>query len=411
MRRLLVPFVAAIALLPALPVAAAQDATPVTASPTAEMPATPVGDQLAWVLAQLNGDAATLTEAELTVRFAPAFLSAFPVPLLDLLRETAAQYAPIVVTGFPFPPTATGAVAELDLATGEHAAVYLTVESAPPHRITRLDLAEAPAPATATGRRVDIGGRALHLDCTGQGSPVVVLEGGIAADWAAVQSAAAASTRVCAYDRPDSPGSRSDPTPERTAQEVVDDLRALLAAAGEAGPYVLVGHSMGGLYVQLFAYEHRDEVAGLVLVDPTHEEFAARLDEIEARVLGSPPPGAAPPPGAEETSFAQMGAARAAASFPPVPLVVLTHGQADDPSERPPGWPMEEEERIWRELHAALVRLAPGGRHVIAEGSGHDIHQEQPELVVDAIRQVVGAVRDPSTWATPVASPAATPGA
>ena len=293
----------------------------------------------------------------------------------------------------------------------ERGAAYLTVEPSPPHRITRLDLAEAPAPPSPTGRRVDIGGRALYLDCTGDGGPTVVLEGGIASDWAAVQPFVAGFTRVCSYDRPDSPGSYSDPTPERAAQEVVDDLHAMLDAAGEPGPYVLVGHSLGGLYVQLFAYQHPDDVAGLVLVDPTPEEFPARLAQM-LRSLGTPVPDRPPgtPPTIEEIHIEQMQAARRAAPLRTVPLVVLSHGRADDPSERPPGWPLAEEERIFRELHAEIVHLVPNGQHVIAEGVGHDIHQERPELVNEAVRQVVTAVREPSTRATPKATSAVTPG-
>jgi pimeloyl-ACP methyl ester carboxylesterase len=411
MRRLLVPLVALVLLLPALPMAAAQPGTPEASIPPAELSTSPVGEQLAWVLAQLNGRAETLTEAELTARFAPAFLAnvlSAPV-LLDLLRQTATQYAPITVTDFAFPPTATGAVALVSLATGERGAIYLTIEPDPPHRMTRLDLTEAPVPPSPTGRRVDIGGRALYLDCTGSGSPTVVLEGGIAADWTAVQPAVAELTRVCSYDRPDSPGSRSDPTPPRTAQEVVDDLQALLAAAGEPGPYVLVGHSLGGLYVQLFVYQHPDEVAGLVLVDPTPEEFSARLAQLLAS-LGTPVPRAPHEPDVDDLSFAQMREARGSAPFPPVPLIVLSHGRLADPSERPPGWPIAEEERILRETHAELARMVPNGRHVVAEGVGHDIHQERPELVNDAVRQVVAAIRDPTSWATPMANSAATPG-
>jgi pimeloyl-ACP methyl ester carboxylesterase len=411
MRRVLAPLVALLVLLP--PPAAAQEGTVPTSTPTFAVPATAVGVQLAWVLAQLDGDADTLTEAEVTAHFAPAFLSNFlpPPALIDLLRQTATQYAPITVTGLPFPPTATGVVAEVDLVTGEHGAVYLAVEAAPPHRITRLDLVEAPAPLTATGRRVRIGERALYIECVGAGGPTVVLEGGITSDWVAVQPAVAGFARVCAYDRPDSPGSRSDPTPGRTAQEVVADLRALLTAAGEPGPYVLVGHSLGGLYVQLYAYQYPDEVAGLVLVDPSPEEFPARLEELLVS-LGTPVP-ARPsgiPPAVEETSIEQMRAARQTGTLRPMPLVVLSHGRADDPSERPPGWPLVEEERIFRELHEALVRLVPNGRHVVAEGAGRDIHQERPSLVIEAVCSVVEAAGEPGAWATPTVSPTATPG-
>jgi pimeloyl-ACP methyl ester carboxylesterase len=413
MRRLFLPLVVALLLMPVRPVAAAQDGTILTGTPIASIPATPVGEQLTWLLAQLNGGAATLTEAEVTAHFAPEFLAnVLPAPvLLDLLRQTATQYGPISFTGFAFPPTTTGAAALVALATSERGAAYLTIEPTPPHRITRLDLAEAPAPPSPTGRRIVIGDRALYLDCTGRGAPTVVLEGGITSDWAEVQPTVAEFARVCTYDRPDSPGSRSDPTPARTAQEVVDDLHALLATAGEPGPYVLVGHSLGGLYVQLFTYQHPDEVAGLVLVDPTPEEFPARLAQMLGS-LGTPVPARSPgtPPTVEEISVEQMRAARRAGTLRPMPLVVLTHGRADDPSQRPPGWPLAEEEQIFRGLHAEIVRLVPNGRHVVAEEVGHDIHQERPELVSETVRQVVAAARDPSTWATPTASPAATPG-
>jgi pimeloyl-ACP methyl ester carboxylesterase len=406
MRRGLVPIIVALVLLLGLPAAASVAGTPVVGTPPVEIPASPVGDQLAWIFTQLNGDG-SLTEHDITARFAPSFLTQFlPAPvLLDLLRQTAAQYAPVTFSGFAFPPTDSGAVALVDLATGEQAAIYITIEPDHPHRITRLDLAEAPAPPSPTGRRVDVGGRLLYLDCTGSGGPTVVLEGGIASDWMTVQSGVTEFARVCGYDRPDSPGSRSDPTPQRKAQEVVDGLHAMLAAAGERGPFVLVGHSLGGLYVQLYAYQYADEVAGLVLVDPTHEEFSARLGDALV-ALGTRVPLAPHEPDVDELSFAQMREARASGPFPPMPLIVISHGRSADPSERPPGWPTVEEERIWRELHAELARMVPDGRHVIAETSGHDIPQEQPELVVGAIQAVVTAVRDPRAWATPQKSSA-----
>jgi pimeloyl-ACP methyl ester carboxylesterase len=130
---------------------------------------------------------------------------------------------------------------------------------------------------------VDIGGRRLYLECRGQGSPTVVLESGYGNDsdgWSIdspdvpqpqVLPGVARFTRVCAYDRPGTVGldlSRSDPVPQpRTAPAVVADLHALLQAAGVPGPYVLVGHSLGGMFVRLYAHTYPEEVVGLVLVD------------------------------------------------------------------------------------------------------------------------------------------------
>jgi pimeloyl-ACP methyl ester carboxylesterase len=379
----------------------ATSAAPAGTPSPAVIPETPLGEQLNWVLAQLNGGASTLSEADVEARFAPSFLVSFPAPLiLELLLQTADQYAPITFIGFAYPPTETGAIALVESGTSERAALTLTIAPDPPHHITRMELDDPPAPVPATGRRVNIGERSLFLDCTGNGSPTVVLEGGISADWTAVQPAMAAQSRVCSYDRPDSPGSHSDPTAERTAQQVVDDLQALLIAAGETGPYVLVGHSMGGLYVQLFAYQYPGETAGLVLVDPTPEEFGARLTELLIE-LGTPVPAPTGEPTAEQMSFQQMREARASATLPAIPLIVLSHGRMPAAEERPPGWPIAAEEQLLRLLHGEIAHLVPNGRHVVAEDSGHDIHKEQPALVVEAITSVVEAVRDPSTWATP----------
>ena len=142
----------------------------------------------------------------------------------------------------------------------------------------------------------------------------------------------------------------------------------------------------------------------MVLVDPTPEEFGAALRDLAAS-LGTPVPAASADPSVDETSFQQMREARSAGPLRSMPLIVLTHGRAADPGERPPGWPLAEEERIWTGLHDEIVRLVPGARRIVAEASGHDIHQEQPDLVVAAILAVVAAVRDPGAWGTPVATP------
>jgi pimeloyl-ACP methyl ester carboxylesterase len=327
--------------------------------------------------------------------------------LIGLLQETAAQYGPFALTGFAYPPTGTGAIALVTGGDGSVAAITVVVEAEPPHRISRLEFGAPPPPESATGERVDIGGRSLYLECTGEGSPTVVLEGGVVPDWAAVQPEVASQTRVCSYDRPDSPESRSDPTSDRTAQEVVDDLHALLTAAGEAGPYVLVGHSLGGIYVQLYAYQYPEEVAGLVLIDPTPEEFTPGLIELLTS-LGTPIPEEPPAPVTiEQVTMEQMREARASGPLPAVPMVLLSHGMPPVAEERPPGWPVEEEEALFQRLHLEIVASVPGARHVIAEESKHDIQNEQPDLVIAAITDVVAAVRDPASWATPSATPAA----
>jgi pimeloyl-ACP methyl ester carboxylesterase len=377
----------------------AQGGTP-PSSPVA-LPDTPVGEQLAWLLSQFNGDADQLTEEDIAERFDPAFLATLPAQVLvGLIHESATEYAPFELTGFVFPPSETAALALVKLGDGTTLAITITVSPESPHRITRLELGEPPPPLAPTGQRVDIGERSLYLECMGEGSPTVVLEGGVTTDWDTVQSTVSEETRVCSYDRPDSPQSRSDPTPERNAQEVVDDLHALLTESGESGPYVLVGHSMGGLYVQLYAYQHPEEIAGLVLVDPTPENFSRGLMDLLTS-LGTPVPADSGPVTAEQISFQQMTEARDAGTCPQVPMVVMSHGLPPTAEERPPGWPLEDEEALFRQLQLELVDLVPGTRHVVADLSKHAIHQEEPNLVSTAIIDVVNAVRDPATWATP----------
>jgi pimeloyl-ACP methyl ester carboxylesterase len=137
------------------------------------------------------------------------------------------------------------------------------------------------------GQLVDVGGYRLHLDCTGEataGQPTVILEtlsGGISAYWGWVQPAVAQTTRVCSYDR--AGRAWSDPSPHPlTLEQTVTDLHTLLTNAGVPGPYVLVGHSIGGIYVREFATRYPDEVAGLVLVDAAHPQQFERFPALVA---------------------------------------------------------------------------------------------------------------------------------
>ena len=142
-------------------------------------------------------------------------------------------------------------------------------------QITTEPFAEAhPAPGTT----VEVHGHALHLDCRGEGSPTVVLVSGLgefSASWARVVDGTTATTRVCAYDRPGQGWSEDLPEPQ-DGTAAADDLHALLAAAGESAPYLLVGHSIGGPYAMTFAHRYPHEVAGMVLLDSTSpQQFTA----------------------------------------------------------------------------------------------------------------------------------------
>ena len=130
------------------------------------------------------------------------------------------------------------------------------------------------------GKLVDVGGRRIQIDCRGQGSPTVVFESGLdmmgSLSWSAVHDDIAASTRACAYSRAGILWSDPAEGP-RDARAVADDLHAALKQAGEQGPLVLVGHSLGGPYAMVYTQAYGDEVAGLVLVDATHPDQIARL--------------------------------------------------------------------------------------------------------------------------------------
>ncbi len=136
------------------------------------------------------------------------------------------------------------------------------------------------------GELVDVGGYQMHLHCTGEGSPTVILEalsGGMSSYWAWVQPEIAQITRVCSYDRAGRAWSEAgQENQEQDLWTTAETLYNLLVNAGEEGPYVLVGHSIGGLYVRAFAQEHPDDVSGVVLLDSAHPEQLDRFPEMEA---------------------------------------------------------------------------------------------------------------------------------
>jgi pimeloyl-ACP methyl ester carboxylesterase len=300
--------------------------------------------------------------------------------------------------------------------------VTLTVQAPP------WDSAEARAKMRAVvpppGRLVDVEGRRLHLLCLGQGSPTVVLDAGMSdafAVWARVQPAVARTTRVCSYDRAGIGYSDPGPPP-RTSLTIARELHALLGAAGESAPYVLVGHSFGGVNVRTFAAEYPGDVAGLVLVDASHEDQEQRFpaevrQETDAALRqakelaassarGEPTPPivsymprlVASRPAWYATLIAEAQAWPASAAdlrardrSLRVPLVVVSAGRP-----APLGRSREtrrETRRLWDEMQEDLSRLSPMGTRMIAHRSGHYVQRQEPRIVIEAIRQVVEAAR------------------
>jgi pimeloyl-ACP methyl ester carboxylesterase len=285
------------------------------------------------------------------------------------------------------------------------------------------------------GKLVDVGGYRLSLYCTGAsqpGSPTVILEEGIGStslEWSAVQPGVAAFTRVCSYDRAGYGWSDSGPLP-RTDRREVTELHTLLANAGVSAPYVLVGQSSGGLIARLYTYTYPEQVAGLVLVDSSHEDQdrypelrptgANLLPLCEAvspfgvlRAVGYLDGSVATYPSAtrptakaqvyqtrycqtmsdEESAWDESLAEVRAARRPlgALPLVVLTRGVNGPSYQENSGKPIPPS---WLALQKDLASLSTNSAQVIATRSGHAIQLDQPDLVVAAIRQVLtGQVR------------------
>ena len=306
--------------------------------------------------------------------------------------------------------------------------------------------AELAAQYPAPGKLVDVGGYRLHIHCQGQGKPTVVMESGngnFSLNWGRVPREVAKFTRVCTYDRAGLGWSDRSLRP-RTAHNLVEDLHTLLERSGVEPPYVLVGHSLGGMLIRLYAHEHPDQVAGMVLVDSAHEEqllrtpeaikrLARRADKlmngvlrvmqllIASGVLALVPklfPRQMLIMATEEDRAAFQGvvsadaknlltmqeeiavaddhfaAVRAAhiTSLGDIPLIVLSHGQ----EQQIPGLSVEvsrEFDQTFQQMHVELTAQSSQGKRIIAEQSGHYIQFDQPELVIDAIREVVEAAR------------------
>jgi pimeloyl-ACP methyl ester carboxylesterase len=250
-------------------------------------------------------------------------------------------------------------------------------------------------PYTAKGQRFDIGPRSLYLDCRGEGQPTVVLEAGSGSDsstWSAVLDALAETTRTCAYDR--AGRGRSDPIERHTLSHAAAELHALLGAAGEAPPFVIVGHSLGGAFSRVFASENRDEVVGLVMIDTFDPDL--QEDWIHP-LLGSLRPEY------EATLDALRATVEVVDSLDwPTSEEQLRESSVD-------GLPIESlvapryEPRLSEAVNAAIEAawqdaaesLSPGlVTRTIAWGAGHIVQVDRPDLVIEAVRRMVDRARE-----------------
>jgi pimeloyl-ACP methyl ester carboxylesterase len=303
------------------------------------------------------------------------------------------------------------------------------------------------------GQVVDVGTHRLHLRCEGDGAPTVIFDAALGASslsWSLVHPAVARVTRACAYDRAGFGWSDAGPLP-RTAGRIADELHELLRRAAIAPPYVLVGHSFGGLVTRLFTARHREEVAGVVLIEPAiPEEWATPADEQRvliargarlcdygavaarsglARVVSMLVGVGALGPARALVALVSRGTLRREDEgilapiwkLPPDARSVLKHAWTqpkffealgsqirticDSASEVLHGTPPDfdglplvvissataSERRL--ESDARLARMSTRGRHVLADNSGHWVPLDAPHIVIEVIRQVVEELR------------------
>lgn len=278
------------------------------------------------------------------------------------------------------------------------------------------------------GKLVNVDGLTMHINCTGDGSPAVILDSGLGdsyVSWRKVQPEISKLTRVCSYDRAGLGYSNSTSEP-RTSKVIAEQLHALLQAAQIPPPYILVGHSMGGYDVRVYASLYRNDVIGMVLVDASHPDQENRLPpELkgmegnwlrEAEFLEYTTPFGIPRllgfcdenpvvraadcnfqtarEAVAELKAFNTSAAQAAASgsLGDMPLAVLSHDPAKPSSEFPPDL-NKTVNQAWDKMQDELAHLSTRGTRTIAKNSGHYIQSDRPDVVIEAVRNVTEDAR------------------
>jgi len=248
--------------------------------------------------------------------------------------------------------------------------------------------------ASTRERYVTVGTRRLFVSCSGDESnpaTVILIAGGSYSSevWNDVQARVATSARVCSFDK--AGVGKSDPSPHpQTAQEIAADIYALLREAGEDPPYILVGHSVGGIYARIFAALFPESVGGFVLIDSAHEEQIWRLAAIAPALLDAEY-GNAWRDSATRRNLGFLGDGETLRWRTEDPLIVLQQGRPL--SARPDlGLTADAVPRVtalWKRLQEDLASRSPSGEVRTAQRSGHFIQTDEPELVVQAVRDVL----------------------
>ena len=249
------------------------------------------------------------------------------------------------------------------------------------------------------GQRLDLGGYKLRFYLVGEGDPAVIFDSGLGdglRSWDRVQPEISKLTRTLSYDRAGIDQSDPGPLP-RSTNQMVDELHHLLQITTVSPPYVLVGHSLGGFNIRLFAHRYPEKVAGLVLVDASHEDLWRHWAELRTpeewtqlqKKLDSfyedEPEGVL----AEWRCFPQNTETIREACIPSnVPTVMLSSSFADATAD---ALFTPEDMQVKLNLHRKLVEQLPHGRHIVTAASGHYIQKDEPDLVIGAILEVVHA--------------------
>ncbi|MDP5280421.1 alpha/beta hydrolase [Sphingomonas sp. DG1-23] len=273
---------------------------------------------------------------------------------------------------------------------------------------------DAPAAADAApiDGRFEVGGRSIRLSCTGVGSPTVVIDAGLGTapvedpGWGGIAEKVAPVTRICRYDRAGLGGSDPAPAAPRTSADAAADLHAALAKAKVPGPYLLAGHSIGGLHTLVFAARYPGETAGLVLISSTHPDQMTRwLSLLPPAAVGEEKAVtearsfltmmiADPTKNEEKLNFTASAAqARELKTLGARPVIVATHSPR---FRMVPGLsePLAIKlEAATQQMQKQFLSLSSNARQNIAATAGHGLPHEAPDFVVDNILQAVALAR------------------